>query len=298
MLSIMGLVLVISIGFLVPKAAAQSDKYSKMPPVDQYLMERNAEILLARSAAPDSISSDATILVLGRQGYETDVRGKNGFVCMVERSWMAAFDSPEFWNPKVRGAECLNRQAARSILPIVDLRTRMVMAGHSKAQIVSALKAAFPNKQLPNLESGNMVFMMSKSAYLYDAGDHNGPHLMFFTALKDGKNWGAGASGSPVLAGPYWFLSSKEPSRRKGCRRFLCSQSKLQSGPTERPHPCIKSRLTTTQSRHPTELRLGNRVVCPSNCRPSGGSSTNRPLTGRCADCFTASTQECAINVT
>jgi hypothetical protein len=77
------MVLVIGICFLVPKAAAQSDKYSKMAPVDQYLMERNAEILLARSAAPDSISSDATILVLGRQGYETAVRGKNGFVDAV-----------------------------------------------------------------------------------------------------------------------------------------------------------------------------------------------------------------------
>jgi len=138
-ISIRALVLVISIGFLAPKAAAQSDRYSTMAPVEQYLMERNAEILLARSAAPDSISSDATILVLGRQGYETAVRGKNGFVCMVERSWMAAFDAPEFWNPKVRGAECLNRQAARSILPIAELRTRMVMAGHSKAEIVSAL---------------------------------------------------------------------------------------------------------------------------------------------------------------
>jgi len=113
---------------------------------------------------PDSISSDATILVLGRQGYETAVRGKNGFVCMVERSWMEAFDSPEFWNPKVKGAECLNRQAARSILPIADLRTRMVMAGHSKAEIVSAVKAAFDNKQLPDLENGNMVFMMSKAS--------------------------------------------------------------------------------------------------------------------------------------
>ncbi len=80
---IMALVLVIRIGFLVPKAAAQSDKYSKMAPVDQYLMKRNAEILLARSAAPDSISSDATILVLGRQGYETAVRGKDGFVWKI-----------------------------------------------------------------------------------------------------------------------------------------------------------------------------------------------------------------------
>jgi hypothetical protein len=63
-ISIMALVLVISIGSLLPKASAQADKYSKMAPVDQYLMESNAEILLARSAAPDSISSDATIFVL------------------------------------------------------------------------------------------------------------------------------------------------------------------------------------------------------------------------------------------
>jgi hypothetical protein len=99
MIRFMALLLLISIGFLVPKAAAQPDKYPKMAPVAEYLMERNAEILLARSAAPDSISSDATILVLGRQGYETAVQGKNGFVCMVERSWMAQCDAPEFWNP-------------------------------------------------------------------------------------------------------------------------------------------------------------------------------------------------------
>jgi hypothetical protein len=218
---IMVLVLAISICFRAPQAVAQSDKYSKMAPVDQYLMESNAEILLARSAAPDSISSDATILVLGRQGYETAVRGKNGFVCMVERSWMEAFDLPEFWNPKVRGAECLNRQAARSILPIADLRTTMVMAGHSKAEILSALKAAFEKKQLPDLENGAMAFMMSKSAYLFDAGDHNGPHVMFFTSLEDGKDWGAGESGSPVFSGPYWFLSSKEPSQAKGLPPIL-----------------------------------------------------------------------------
>ena len=101
-----------SICLHVPKALALSDEYSTMAPIDQYLMERNAEILLARSSAPDSISRDATVRVLGRHGYEKAVQGKNGVVCMVERSWMEQFDSPEFWNPKVRGAECLNRQAA------------------------------------------------------------------------------------------------------------------------------------------------------------------------------------------
>jgi len=79
---------------------AQGDKssYPKMGPLEQYLMDRDAEIALARSAAPESISSDATVVVLGRQGYETAVQGKNGFVCAVERAGMNLFDNPEFWN--------------------------------------------------------------------------------------------------------------------------------------------------------------------------------------------------------
>src|SRR5215510_14644506 len=182
---IMAPVLAISIGFLVPNAAAQSDPYPKMAPVDQYLMEKNAEIQLARSAAPDSISRDATILVLGRQGYETAVEGKNGFVCKVDRSWMAAFDWPEFWNPKVRAADCMNRQAARTIVPLAILRSRMVMAGRSKAEILSAVKSAFENKQVPELENGAMDYMMSKSAYLTDEGEHRVPHVMFFTVGVD-----------------------------------------------------------------------------------------------------------------
>ncbi len=216
-----GFALVIAMGCGVSNAAAQTDRYPRMAAIGQYLMEKNAEIQLARSAAPDSISRDATILVLGRQGYETAVEGKNGFVCMVERGWMAAFDWPEFWNPKVRAADCLNPQAARSILPIAYLRARMVMAGRSKAEILSAVKAAFENRQLPDLESGAMDYMMSKSAYLTDEGDHTIPHLMFYTCVKDGKSWGSGAAGSPVMSATYWFFSSKEPSQMKGLPPIL-----------------------------------------------------------------------------
>jgi hypothetical protein len=213
---IMAPVLAISIGFLMQNAAAQSDPYPKMAPVDQYLMEKDAEIQLARIAAPDSISRDATILVLGRQGYETAVEGENGFVCMVGRGWMGMFDWPEFWSPKVRAADCMNPQAARSILPIVYLRTRMVMAGRSKKEIVSAVKAAFEKKELPSLESGAMSYMMSKSAYLTDEGDHNLPHLMFYTSVENPKDWGSEAAGSPVVSSPYWFISRKEQSQMKG----------------------------------------------------------------------------------
>jgi hypothetical protein len=211
----------IAIAFGVSNAAAQSDPYPKMAPIDQYLMEKSVEIQLARSAAPDSISRDATVLVLGRQGYETAVQGKNGFVCFVGRAWAAGFDWPEFWNPKIRAADCMNPESARSILPVIVLRSKLVMDGRSKAEMISAVKAAYEKKQLPDLESGAMDYMMSKSAYLTDQGEHNGPHLMWYNTLADGKDWGSFAEGSPVMSAPYWFFASNDPSQMKGLPPIL-----------------------------------------------------------------------------
>ena len=124
---------------------AQEDKtpYPSMAPIEQYLMERNAEIALARSAAPEAISRDAEVLVLGRHGYETAIKGKNGFVCVVERSWMAPFDDPEFLNPDQRLPLCLNPPAARSHLLLTLKTTELALAGLSKTQMFDSIKAAF-----------------------------------------------------------------------------------------------------------------------------------------------------------
>lgn len=209
---------------VVHHAMAQdaANPYPKMVSVDQYLMpDRNAEIALARSAAPASISQNATVLVLGRKGYEKAVEGKNGFVCVVGRSWTGPFDWPEFWNPKIRAADCLNPQAARSIVPIFYLRAKLAMAGRSKAQMLAAVKAAYADKQLPALENGAMDYMMSKSSYLTDEGMHNMPHLMFDTLVKDSKDWGSGAEGSPVMSSPYWFITPREATQANGLPPIL-----------------------------------------------------------------------------
>jgi hypothetical protein len=109
----------------------QKESYPSMAPVAQYMMERQAEITLARSAAPESISRDAEVLVLGQHGYESAVKGKNGFVCLVERSWAAGIDDPVFWNPKLRGAICFNAAAVRSYVPITVKKTELILAGRS-----------------------------------------------------------------------------------------------------------------------------------------------------------------------
>ena len=208
----------------VRQAQAQEVKglYPSMAPLDQYLMaDRNAEIALARSAAPPSISGAAEVVVLGPHGYETAVEGKNGFVCIVERAWMDPFDSPEFWNPKKRGPICFNPPAARTVLPITLMRTKLVLAGKSKAEVMESIKAAFEKKELPTLEVAAMSYMMSKDAYLTDADGHNMAHLMFYTPFMDGAVWGANLvdssneesvsfPGSPLLLSPQ-FRGNPEP---------------------------------------------------------------------------------------
>ena len=173
--------------------------YPSMAPLEQYLMEQNTEIALARSAAPESISRDAEVMVLGRHGYEIAVKGKNDFVCVVERSWTAGIDDPDFWNPKLRGAICFNAPAVRTYLPITLKKTELVLAGRSKAQMFEAIKTAFDKKELPSLESGAMCYMLSRQSYLSDRGGHWHPHLMFFVPLTDPASWGANLPDSPIF---------------------------------------------------------------------------------------------------
>ena len=206
-MTVKGFVLLVGLGAACGVAQDTATAYQKMAPAEQYLMDRGAEITLARSAAPESISGDAEVLVLGQHGFETAVKGKNGWVCMVERGW-GMFDWPEFWNPKIRAANCVNPQAARSMLPLVYKRAELAMAGRSKVEIIAAMKTAFEKGELPGLEPGAMCYMMSKSSYLTDSG-YNSPHLMFYVATKDYAAWGGNMPKSPVMAVNYWYLSEQ-----------------------------------------------------------------------------------------
>jgi len=199
------LAFVIPILFLWPActlAQAAKAPYPVMAPLDQYLIpDEKAEIALARNAAPASISDAAEVMVLRRDGYVAAVKGSNGFVCIVERSWAKSTDDPEFWNSKVRAPHCFNPAAARTFLPIFLTKTKLVLAGQSKAQILAATTSALEKKELPALAPGAMGYMMAKQQYLSDDDMSWHPHLMFFVSGDAVKSWGANLPGSPVIAG-------------------------------------------------------------------------------------------------
>lgn len=187
---------------VVPGALPQAAKaaYPAMAPLDQYLIsDESSEIALARSAAPSSISSAAQVMVLARDGYKTVVKGTNGFLCLVERSWGQATDEAEFWNPKMRAPHCFNALAAESFTPIYLMKTKLVLQGKSKSDIAQAIATALDNKQLPALEPGAMAYMMSKQQYLNDQGKNWHPHTMFFFTGDMAKSWAADDPNSPVM---------------------------------------------------------------------------------------------------
>jgi hypothetical protein len=173
---------------------------TKMAPIDQYLMtDRDAEIALARSAAPESIARDAEVRVLGRHGFETAVKGKNGFVCIVGRSWTSAAEA-DYWDPKVRVPLCVNAAAAHSYLLRLAKETEWGLAGRTPAQMSEAISAALARKELPPMEPGAMCYMMGKQGYGGGSNPHWPSHLMFFYSDADPAIWGANLPGSPVVA--------------------------------------------------------------------------------------------------
>jgi len=194
---------------LLCASAACAADYSEMGPLGRYLMDRSAEIAMAKSAAPPSIADKATILVLTRHGYDTAIKGSNGFVCAVERSWMSQYDFPQFWNPRMRGPLCYNSAAVRSILPYTIRRSELVLAGRTKPEMIAAIKDGIEKHTLPHLEAGAMTYMMSRQQNLNDDAHNWVPHLMFYFPRADGADWGADLPGAPPMLNPQ-FQESPE----------------------------------------------------------------------------------------
>ena len=97
-------------------------------------MPRDAEIALARTAAPATISDRATVKVLTTSGFIVAQQGDNGNVCMVMRGFSAPTYTPAqfrdlVYDPTVRAPICFTAPAAKTAMPYYELRTKLALAG-------------------------------------------------------------------------------------------------------------------------------------------------------------------------
>jgi hypothetical protein len=181
--------------------AASTLGAQKAPDLTPYLTaDRAAEVALARTAAPSDVSANATVLVLTPNGYVEGARGTNGFTCIVMRSFAAAPDDPQLWNPHVSAPHCFNPPAARTVLPAMLAQINWALAGATPAELNARIKKAYAEKRFTMPAAGAMAYMLSPKQHLSDADPHWMPHLMFYyDRLLKATTFGAGGMTAPII---------------------------------------------------------------------------------------------------
>jgi len=192
-------VLLLLSGVAATPAAAQG----KYPPITDYLMPREAEIALSRSAAPPIVSDRATVKVLTASGYEVARQGDNGVVCMVMRGFTAPTYTPAalralVYDPAVHAPICFAAPAVRTVLPYYELRTKLAIAGKNPDQIAEALQAAYVKGELPRRDGATFAYMFSAHQHLGPGIGAWRPHMMVFVPYADATTVGATPFGEPL----------------------------------------------------------------------------------------------------
>jgi hypothetical protein len=186
--------------FSAARAAAQPSAY---PPVARYLMPRDAEVALARTAAPPNISGRATIKILTPSGFVVAQPGDNGNVCMVMRGFSAPTYTPApfrdlVYDAAVRAPICFVGPAATTVMPFYEMRTTLALAGKTPGQIAAALKDAYATGRLPRRVGATFAYMWSAHQHLASGIGAWHPHVMIFVPNADNAMLGGNPFGSPL----------------------------------------------------------------------------------------------------
>jgi hypothetical protein len=194
-----GAVILLSVATILSSAQGQT----QYPPLNDYMMPRDAEIALARSAAPANISDRATIKVFNESGFEVAVEGDNGFVCMVMRAWSAPTYTPVafldfvYYAP-LRAPICFNPVAAETMMLYYELRTELGLQGKNPDEIADGIESAYAKGELPRIETVSFAYMWSADQDLGPGIGHWHPHMMVFTPYYENSMLGGNKFGSPL----------------------------------------------------------------------------------------------------
>ena len=190
------------------RAQPQLQIEKRYPALTEFMMPRDAEIALARSAGPEHLSSSATIKILTASGFKVAIEGDNGSACMVLRGWGAPTYNPEHFRDFIyvgdlRAPICFDPVSARTMMPYYELRHKLGLEGKTADEIAKGVEAAYAKGELPKIEP-SIGYMLSRNMYL---GPHLGhgfvyPHIMLFLPYYTNAMLGGNErrSGFPFLS--------------------------------------------------------------------------------------------------
>ena len=187
---------VLLIGLPTPQGRAQSvDPVVTAPKLFDASVPRDQQIALATAAAPASVSSHATVYVLGPRGYEKARDGTNGFSCLVFRSFVSPSETAV-------GPMCFDAEGSRTMLPVYLHSEEMRSSGKSEADIKADAENGYKDGRFKHPSKMGLLYMMSEENRLGPTPDHTTqhfpPHLMFYAPYMTAQD--LGFDSAPQLA--------------------------------------------------------------------------------------------------
>jgi hypothetical protein len=155
---------------------------------------REIQIKIAEAAAPKEVSSKATILVLGKNGYEVARKGTNGFTCMIDRQL-----------PNTMEPECFDAEGSVTTVKKVMFVEEQRAKGVSEEQIERQVETGYKRGRFKAPRRAGIVYMMSPYNRVLNPQNKQiirfPGHLMFYAPNLTEKDIGTGDS-APYLSNP------------------------------------------------------------------------------------------------
>ena len=168
-----------------------------------FFWDASKEIAIAKSAAPENISANATVWVLTKAGYKKAIEGSNGFNCLVMRKWSAIFDVQKDlfeWDDLVAPV-CFDPVSSKGQMIEQFRRHKLGLAGKSHDEIKTAIYTEYAEGKIPTPDAVSFSFMYSAAQKLSPQIMHGHPHVMVYAPNYTNDMLGGATpmSGDPIV---------------------------------------------------------------------------------------------------
>ena len=163
---------------MLPSTVAAQSRHGERP-----AMARDAEIALARSAAPAAISGGARVWVWNGSRYVVADSGRTTVNCYVARHWVPSVEP-----------HCLDEEASTTILPILMRKIELYAQGKTDVEVEREIADGIKARRFRLPSRPALTYMMSSAQNLVSGeGTAVGawqPHLMIYYPEWTGKQAG------------------------------------------------------------------------------------------------------------
>jgi hypothetical protein len=152
------------------------------------------QVALAESAAPPAVASDASVYVLGPNGYRKVRAGRNGFTCLVSRERRDTLEP-----------ECFDAEGTATVVPVRLFVEARRAAGAGDEAIEREVEEGYRTGRFTAPRKPGLVYMLSPHNYVFDPERrqiiHFPGHLMFYAPYATARDVGIGP-GAPYIVAP------------------------------------------------------------------------------------------------